>query len=64
MDVQIFYWFFVADFIILGWIGQKPVKDIYILVGQIATVYYFLFFIFLIPFIGIFETKLIHFKNK
>ena len=60
---KIFYWLFIADFIILGWIGQKPVKDIYILVGQIATVYYFLFFTLLIPFIGILETKLIHFKK-
>jgi len=60
---KIFYWLFIADFIILGWIGQKPVKDVYILVGQIATVYYFLFFTLLIPFIGILETKLIHFKK-
>jgi ubiquinol-cytochrome c reductase cytochrome b subunit len=60
---KIFYWLFIADFIILGWIGQKPVKDVYIVVGQIATCYYFLFFIFLIPIIGLIETKLIHFKK-
>ena len=61
---KIFYWLFIADFIILGWVGQKPVKDIYILVGQIATVYYFLFFAILIPLIGLLETKLIHFKKQ
>jgi quinol-cytochrome oxidoreductase complex cytochrome b subunit len=55
---KFFYWLLVADFIILGWVGQKPVTDIYVLIGQIATVYYFLFFIFLIPLIGIVETKL------
>lgn len=60
---KIFYWLFIADFLILGWIGQKPVKDVYILVGQLATFYYFIFFIFLIPIIGILETKLIHFKK-
>ena len=61
---KIFYWLLVADFLILGWIGQKPVKDIYVFVGQVATVYYFLFFIFLIPLIGIIESKLVHFKVK
>jgi len=60
---KIFYWLIVADFLILGWIGQKPVKDVYVLVGQIATVFYFLFFVFLIPLIGIIETRLVHFKN-
>lgn len=32
---KIFYWLLVADFLILGWIGQKPVKDIFVTVGQI-----------------------------
>jgi len=43
---------------LLGWIGQKPVKDIYVVVGQAATVFYFLFFVVLIPAIGTFEAKL------
>ena len=41
---KICYWLFVVDFLILGWVGQKPVKDAYILVGQIATVFYFLLY--------------------
>ena len=61
---KIFYWLLVADFLILGWVGQKPVKDIYVIVGQVATVFYFLFFIFLIPLIGSVETKLAHYKVK
>jgi ubiquinol-cytochrome c reductase cytochrome b subunit len=60
---KIFYWLLVADFLLLGWIGQKPVKDIYVIVGQGATIFYFLFFIFLIPVVGVFETKLIHTKH-
>merc|ERR1712012_1366424 len=46
---KICYWLLVADFLILGWIGQRPVKSIFVIVGQIATVYYFLFFIIIIP---------------
>jgi len=59
---KFFYWLLVADFLILGWVGQKPVTDIYIFVGQIATIFYFLFFLIFIPLIGILEKKLIHHK--
>ena len=30
----------MADFYLLTWVGQKPMKNSYILLGQIATVYY------------------------
>jgi len=56
------YWFLVADFLLLGWIGQKPVEAPYIEVGQVATVFYFLFFIVLVPTIGIIEKTLIRTK--
>ena len=59
---KIFYWLMVADFLILGWVGQKPVKDVYVIVGQIATAFYFMFFLILIPVIGVIETKLAHYK--
>ena len=59
---KIFYWLLVADFVVLGWVGQKPVSDIYILIGQVATVYYFLFFMVLIPVVGLVESKLVHYK--
>ena len=58
------FWLFIIDFVVLTWIGQKPVKDIYVLVGQAATFYYFLFFLFLIPVFGILEMKFIYFKVK
>ena len=59
---KIFYWLIVADFIILGWVGQKPVKDTYVTIGQIATVFYFVFFALLIPIIGQLEKKLFNVK--
>ncbi len=57
-----FYWFLIADFLLLGWIGQKPVEDPYILVGIIATIFYFVFFFVLVPSIGLVEKKLIRTK--
>jgi len=53
------YWFLVSDFLILGWIGQKPVESPYIEVGMAATFFYFFFLLILIPLIGIIESKLI-----
>jgi ubiquinol-cytochrome c reductase cytochrome b subunit len=55
---KIFFWLLVVDFLLLGWIGQKPVKDIYVLIGQGATAFYFLFFIIMIPFIGVVEKSM------
>jgi ubiquinol-cytochrome c reductase cytochrome b subunit len=59
---KIFYWVFIADFLILLWVGQAPITDPYILLGQYASVYYFSFFTFLFPIIGIVETKLATYK--
>lgn len=57
------FWFFLADFILLTWVGQKPVKDSYILLGQIGTLYYFAFFLVIIPVVGLIESKLLHYKD-
>jgi ubiquinol-cytochrome c reductase cytochrome b subunit len=56
------YWFLVSDFLLLGWIGQKPVETPYIEVGQVGTAFYFFFFIVLVPVIGIVEKTLIRTK--
>jgi ubiquinol-cytochrome c reductase cytochrome b subunit len=61
---KFFYWLLVADFLILGWVGQKPVTDTYIFIGQIATVFYFLFFIIFVPLLGLVETKLAHYRTN
>jgi len=56
------FWFLFADFLILGWIGQKVVESPYIEVGQIATVLYFLFFCVLLPGLGLLESAMIKHK--
>ena len=53
------YWFLVIDFLILGWIGQKPVETPFIEVGMGATAFYFFFLLILIPAIGYIETLMI-----
>ena len=59
---RIVFWLFVADFLILLWIGQQIVEEPFILVGQIGTVFYFAFFLVIIPGLGKFEAFLINQK--
>jgi len=53
----------VADCVILVWIGLKPVKDPYIFLGQAASVYFLLYFLIFIPFLGKTEQFWIFYKN-
>lgn len=53
------YWFFVVDFLILTWIGGKPVEEPFVLIGQIATVFYFFYLIIGTPLLGLIENKLL-----
>nr|YP_010692994.1 cytochrome b [Carpomya incompleta]WCB98110.1 cytochrome b [Carpomya incompleta] len=42
---KILFWIMVVTVILLTWIGARPVEDPYVLVGQILTVIYFLYYI-------------------
>ena len=53
------YWFWIADFLILGWIGQKPVESPYVEVGVCATIFYFVFLLIIIPVVGLIEEFLL-----
>ena len=50
-----FFWIFVFNAVILGWVGSKPAEGHYILIGRIATIYYFAHFLILLPLLGKFE---------
>nr|WIL79834.1 cytochrome b [Clerus klapperichi] len=39
------FWSYVTIVILLTWIGARPVEDPYIIIGQILTVLYFLYFL-------------------
>ena len=52
------FWIFAADFAVLMSVGQEHVETPWILVGQIATVIYFGFFLVIVPVIGIIENTL------
>jgi len=57
------FWLFFANFLILGWIGQKVVETPFIEIGQVATLNYALFFVVFIPLVGIFENYALSLKR-
>lgn len=61
---KFFYWLLVISFLILGWIGQMAVDYPFTEVGIIAMIYYFSFFLIIIPGLGYFENFLIRYKKK
>ncbi len=56
---QLFFWFLIADFILLGYIGQQTPDSPFIEIGQAASVFYFAFFLVILPLLGLFEKNLI-----
>jgi len=50
-----FFWLFVVCCLGLGWLGAKPPEGIYVIAARILTIYYFAYFIVVLPLLGIFE---------
>jgi ubiquinol-cytochrome c reductase cytochrome b subunit len=56
---KIFFYLFVANFIILMILGAKHVEDPFVLMGQISTVLYFSYFLIIVPIVSLIENTLI-----
>ncbi|MEZ5852011.1 MAG: cytochrome b N-terminal domain-containing protein [Hyphomicrobiaceae bacterium] len=55
----IFKWFLVLYFIsvvALGYLGAKPPEGTYVVMARIFTAYYFIFFLVIMPIVGVLET--------
>ena len=50
-----FFWLFLLDCFILGWVGSNPPTGHYIYIGRAATIFYFAFFIVILPLLTKFE---------
>ncbi len=46
---KILFWVFFLNSLILGWIGGNPVKYPYYEIGQLSTLFYFAYFLILLP---------------
>ena len=50
-----FFWLFFINCFVLGWVGAMPAEGIYVLISRIATGYYFIFFLVILPFLSKYE---------
>ncbi len=47
-----FYWILFIDVLILGYMGAMPAEGLYLLVARVATAYYFIHFLIIMPILG------------
>lgn len=56
---KIMFYIFIANFIILMELGAKHVETPFIELGQISTVFYFSYFLIIVPVVSLIENTLI-----
>jgi len=50
-----FFWVLVLDVLVLGYCGGSPAEQPYLLISQLATIYYFLHFFVIVPLVSSIE---------
>ena len=53
---KIFFWVFLIDCVLLGYLGGMPAEGIYVLLSRIATIWYFAHFLIILPVLSVIET--------
>ena len=52
---KIFFWVLLADCVLLGWLGAKPAEGIYVVLSRLATAWYFMHFLIILPVLSLVE---------
>lgn len=55
---KIFYWIFIINFVVLGWLGGQVAEEPYITFGRLSTAYYFGYIFVILPLLSKFEKTL------
>jgi ubiquinol-cytochrome c reductase cytochrome b subunit len=55
---RIFFWLMVASLLILGYCGSQPAEGIWVPISQVSTLYYFAYFLVILPLLPNFEKTL------
>jgi ubiquinol-cytochrome c reductase cytochrome b subunit len=57
------YWTFLADVLLLTWLGGQEITPITATVGLLCTAYLFIYLLLLLPFIGYLESRFLEYRN-
>ncbi|MBN08588.1 MAG: cytochrome b [Rhodospirillaceae bacterium] len=49
------FWIFLADCLVLGWVGAKPAEGTMLIIGRVATFWYFFHLLILVPLVSKYE---------
>ena len=55
---KVWFWLLVADFFLLMWCGGMPAEQPFVIISQLATLYWFAFFLVILPLLGVMEKPL------
>jgi ubiquinol-cytochrome c reductase cytochrome b subunit len=55
---KVYFWLLVAAFFVLMWCGAQPAEQPYVIISQLATLYWFAYFLLVLPLLGVFEKPL------
>ncbi len=56
--MQIIFWAVVVNFFLLMWVGSTHPEYPFVQIGQLATFFYFAWFLILVPGLGLLENTL------
>ena len=61
--MRVIYWLFIVNFLLLTWVGGQAVEEPYIMIGRILTIFYFSYFVVILPIMGYLEDILAYMET-